>query len=150
MEKSSVPTISSMDQLNSRLKQITGELKEYLETRINLLVLNVGEQVTGWVGITTQKIIGYSILGCGLFFAAFALAFYLGDLLENDALGFLVVSLPLLLIGVIFALSKPFGIAKSIQRQLMSGVIESIEEGDVKEKQVPQLTEGADKKELKK
>ena len=139
-----------MDQLNSRLKQITGELKEYFETRINLLVLNVGDQVTGWVGITTQKIVGYTILGCGLFFAALALAFYMGDLLENDALGFLLVSLPVLLIGVIFAFSKPFGIAKSIQRQLMSGVIESIEEGKVKEKEVPQLMEGTEKKELKK
>lgn len=139
-----------MDQLNSRLKQITGELKEYLETRINLLVLNVGEQVTGWVGISTQKIIGYTVLGCGLFFAALAGAFFLGDLLENDALGFLIVSLPLLLIGVIFALAKPFGIANSIQRQLMAGVIKSIEEGEVQEEQVPQLTDGEGKKELKK
>ncbi|RNC80025.1 MAG: hypothetical protein ED557_12910 [Balneola sp.] len=136
-----------MDQLNTRLKQITGELKEYIETRINLLVLNVGEQVTGWVGISTQKIIGFTVLGCGLFFAAIALAFYLGDLLEDDALGFLVVSLPLLLIGVIFAFSKPFGIAKSIQRQLMSGVIKSIEEDE--EQEALQLSEGQRKKELK-
>lgn len=137
----------NMDQLNTRLKQITGELKEYIETRINLLVLNVGEQVTGWVGISTQKIIGFTVLGCGLFFAAIALAFYLGDLLEDDALGFLVVSLPLLLIGVIFAFSKPFGIAKSIQRQLMSGVIKSIEEDE--EQEALQLSEGQRKKELK-
>ena len=117
-----------MDQLNSRLKQITSELKEYLETRIDLLVLNVGDQISAWVGLSTQKIIGYLTLSFGLFFASIALAIYLGDLLQNEALGYLIVSVPLLLIGLIFAFAKPFGIASSVQKQLMSGILKAIEE----------------------
>ncbi|MBO6523988.1 MAG: phage holin family protein [Balneolaceae bacterium] len=117
-----------MDQLSSRLKQITSELKEYLETRIDLLVLNVGDQISAWVGLSTQKIIGYLILSFGLLFASIALAIYLGDLLQNEALGYLIVSIPLLILGLIFAFAKPFGIANSVQKQLMSGILKAIEE----------------------
>ncbi len=125
-----------MDQLSSRLKQITSELKEYLETRIDLLVLNIGDQISAWVGLSTQKIIGYLILSFGLLFASIALAIYLGDLLNNEALGYLIVSIPLLILGLIFAFSKPFGIASSVQKQLMSGILKAIEE----EKPAPNKT----------
>lgn len=117
-----------MDQLSSRLKQITSELKEYLETRIDLLVLNVGDQVSAWIGLSTQKVIGYLILSFGLLFASIALAIYLGDLLQNEALGYLIVSVPLLILGLIFAFAKPFGIANSVQKQLMSEILKAIEE----------------------
>ncbi len=117
-----------MDQLSSRLKQITSELKEYLETRIDLLVLNVGDQISAWVGLSTQKIIGYLILSFGLLFASVALAIYLGDVLQNEALGYLIVSIPLMILGLIFAFAKPFGIASSVQKQLMSGILKAIEE----------------------
>lgn len=116
-----------MDQLNSRIKQITNELKLYVETRLDLMVLNVGEQVTKWLGESIQKLIGFSILAIGLFFGMLALAIYLGDLLGNEALGYLIVSAPLILIGLLLASAKPKGVAKSIQNQFMDGILKSIE-----------------------
>ncbi len=117
-----------MDQIGSRIKQITSELKEYMETRIDLLVLNVGEQVTAWIGLSTQKVIGFFTISCGLIFASIALAIYLGDVLENQALGYLIVSAPLILLGMILAFFKPFGIAGSVQKQLMAGILKALEE----------------------
>jgi hypothetical protein len=119
-----------MDQLNSRVKQITNELKQYVETRLDLLVLNVGEQVTKWLGESIQKLIGFTVLGIGSFFGLMALAIYLGELLENPALGYLIVALPMILIGLLLASAKPKGIAKSIQNQFMDGILKSIEKKD--------------------
>lgn len=136
-----------MDQLSSRLKQLSSELREYIETRIDLLVLNVSDQVTGWVSSSIQKIIGFSIIGSGLFFGMIALSIYLGELLHNEAIGYAIVALPLLLIGLILAFSKPFGITKTIQKQLMVGVLESLEED--KEKITLKLKEPEDLKQGK-
>lgn len=136
-----------MDQLGSRLKQLSYELREYIETRIDLLVLNVSDQVTNWISVSIQKIIGFSIIGSGLLFAMIALAIYVGDLLGNEAIGFALVAIPLLLIGLLLAISKPFGIAKNIQKQLMAGVLESLE--DEKEKITLELKEPMELKEGK-
>lgn len=116
-----------MEQLNSRVKQITNELKQYVEIRLDLLVLNIGEQVTKWLGESIQKLIGFTILAIGLFFGMMALAIYLGDLLQNAALGYGIVAAPLILIGLLLASSKPKGVARSIQNQFMDGILKSIE-----------------------
>ena len=125
-----------MDQLGSRLKQLSNELREYVETRLELLVLTVGDQVSQWIAQSTQKIIGFSVIGCGLFFGMMALAIYLGDLLKNDAIGYLIVAAFLLLVGLVLFIAKPFGIAKSIQKQLMSGILEALEDEKPSEKLV--------------
>lgn len=116
-----------MDQLNSRVKQITNELKQYVETRLDLLVLNIGEQITKWLGESIQKLIGFTVLGIGVFFGMIALAIYIGELLGNVAIGYLIVSAPMILIGLLLASAKPKGIAKSIQNQFMDGILKSIE-----------------------
>lgn len=116
-----------MDQLNSRVKQITNELKQYVETRLDLLVLNIGEQITKWLGESIQKLIGFTVLGIGVFFGMMALAIYIGELLGNVAIGYLIVSAPMILIGILLASAKPKGIAKSIQNQFMDGILKSIE-----------------------
>lgn len=117
-----------MDQLGNRVKQISTELREYLETKIDLLVLTVSDKVTQWIGHAFQRILGYSVLGFGLLFALIALAIYLGEILENEALGYLIVSIPLLIIGMIFAFARPMALAKSVQRQFMNEILKSLEE----------------------
>ena len=128
-----------MDLFSERLKKITNELKSYMEARIDLLVLTLGEQVTQWVGDSIQKFVGYIILGTGFLFALIALAFYLGELplINSEALGFLIVAGGLLLIGIIFAFATPKRISRSIQQQMMEGVLKAIDKNEA-EKQ-PQL-----------
>lgn len=136
-----------MDQLNARLKQITNELKLYFEARIDLMVLNIGENITGWLGSSIQKLIGFIVLGLGGLFAMIALAIWLGDLIGNEALGYLIVALPLLLIGAILSFAKPGKIARGIQNQFMDGILKSIEKEETKQEQLPpvksiELTKG--------
>lgn len=116
-----------MDQLNSRIKLITSELKQYVETKIDLMVINYSNQIAGWLGASIQKLIGFIILSIGLFFSFIGLAIYLGELLDNLFVGYLIVGIPMMLIGLLLASLKPKRIAKGIQNQFMEGVLDSVD-----------------------
>ncbi len=116
-----------MDQLNSRIKLITSELKQYVETKIDLMVITYGDQIARWLGESIQKLIGFTILSIGLFFLLIGLAIYLGELLDNLFIGYLIVGLPMILMGLLLASMKPKGIARGIQNQFMEGVLNSVD-----------------------
>ena len=137
-----------MDQLSQRIKQTTNELKDYLETRFELLVLNVSERVTLWIGETVQQLIGFTILGAGILFGLFALAFYLGEFFESTALGFAVVSAPILILGLILTVIKPKRIARNIQNQFMNDVLKALDEN--KEESEIKMLEESNKNEVRK
>lgn len=121
-----------MDQLSQRIKQTTNELKDYFETKFELLVLNVSERVTLWIGETIQQLVGFTILGIGFLLGLVALGFYLGELFGSTALGFAVVSTPVLILGLILTIAKPKGIARNIQSQFMNDVLKALDENKEK------------------
>lgn len=116
------------DQLGKRLRSITSDLKLYLEKRIELTMLNVGEAISGLMAASVQRGIGVFLLLGGLCFLLFALAIYLGDLLESRSLGYVIVSLPLLLVGGLFMYLKPKSVFKQLQHRFENEVIKSIEQ----------------------
>ncbi|MEX0609230.1 MAG: phage holin family protein [Balneolaceae bacterium] len=117
-----------MDQLGERIKHIINELKDYVETRLELVIVNISDKVTLKIGQSIQKLLGFSLLAIGLLFALVALAIFLGELFDQRSLGYVIVSAPLLLIGVFFAFGKPRAIARGIQESLMEEIIEALED----------------------
>ncbi|MEX0769268.1 MAG: phage holin family protein [Balneolaceae bacterium] len=124
---------------------ITREARRYIEKRLELFALSIGEQVTRIAADGIQRVIGILLVGGGLFFALFALGYYLGDLLDNTALGFLGVSVPLLLIGFIFMKVKPNSITRAIQSGILKDYIQALDEN-----LEPLKTNGRDRKVKKK
>ena len=116
------------DQLSKRLRAITSYLKLYLEKRIELTMLNIGEVISGLMAASVQRGIGVFLLLGGLCFLLFALAIYLGDILGSQSLGYVIVSLPLLLIGGLFMYLKPKSVFKQLQHRFENEVIKSIEQ----------------------
>jgi hypothetical protein len=116
------------DQLSKRLRAITSDLKLYLEKRIELTMLNIGEVISGLMAASVQRGIGVFLLLGGLCFLLFALAIYLGDILGSQSLGYVIVSLPLLLIGGLFMYLKPKSVFKQLQHRFENEVIKSIEQ----------------------
>ncbi|WP_445666251.1 phage holin family protein [Fodinibius sp. AD559] len=116
------------DQLGKRLRAITSDLKLYLEKRIELTMLNIGEAISGLMAASVQRGIGVFLLLGGICFLLFALAIYLGDLFGSRSLGYVLVSLPLLLVGGLFMYLKPESVFKQIQQQFKNEVIKSIEQ----------------------
>lgn len=119
-----------MDDLGKRIKNVTHELKDYIETKLELTLLNVGGQVSYWIGKSIQSLVGYTILAIGLVFGMMALAIYLGEVLDQMWAGYAIVASPFIIIGLIFVIVKPKAIVRSIQDQILAEFINSLEEGN--------------------
>lgn len=103
-------------QLMESLKSIPSDFKQILERKLQLIVLDFGDELSKNIALAIPKIIGLVFALLGFVFALIALSLYLGDLLQNQALGFVSVSGVLLLIGIILA-SKKVNLEKSSVRK---------------------------------
>jgi hypothetical protein len=125
------------DQLGERLRSITSDLKLYVEKRIELVLLNTGELISEWMAASIQRVAGALLILGGVSFLLFALAIYLGNVLDNESLGYVLVSLPLLLFGFLFMYLKPKGLLKSIEHMFEAEVIKALKQnGRVKQKKL--------------
>ncbi|MDZ7694557.1 MAG: hypothetical protein U5K69_26125 [Balneolaceae bacterium] len=88
------------DPLGRRLKTISADLKLYIEKRVELLLLNVGEHFARMMAESVQRITGIILLSGASVCLLVALALYLGDLLNNESLGYVLVALPLIGAGL--------------------------------------------------
>jgi len=95
-----------MEDLKNKAEALTDSVKEYVQTYYKLAVLNVTEKATS---VVSAALAGFLIMFLGLFillFSGLALAVWLGELLDNRALGYLIVALIFLLILIILFLLR--------------------------------------------
>lgn len=137
-----------MEDLGRRIKHVTNELKHYVETRLELAVINISEQVAYWIGKAIQNLFGYTILAFGLIFGLTALSIYLGELLGEEWAGYLIVSAPFLLIGLILVLTKPTLIATKVQHEILSELLSSFKKEKEEQQDIKQITSGTTSKTL--
>lgn len=116
----------SSDQLGQRFRRITTDLKLYLEKRLELMMINTGEYLSGWMAASLHRAAGALLLMGGICFLFVALAIYLGNLLGNESLGFILVSLPLLIAGLSFIYLKPRGLFEHLRQQFEAEVLKAI------------------------
>ncbi len=95
------------DSLISNLRKLPGEFKALIEKRIELFTIEVGERIASVVAHAIYRIIGIVFLALGLILVLFAAANFVGDLLENEGLGFIIVAAPVLILGLLFFLRRP-------------------------------------------
>ncbi len=119
-----------MDLLGQSLKNVTKDLKSYIEARMELLVLNGSEKATQILGQTVQQLFVISIVMIGLLFTLLGLGFYLGEILDSNAYGFFLIGGVTLVFGILLLLFKPKGIAKKVQAQFMEEILAGLEDQD--------------------
>ena len=77
--------------------------KTYIEKSQAYYKLKVFQQVTDSISLITKIVIIGGLLFSALMFLAFALALYLGDLLENPSLGYVITAgLVVILTGIFY------------------------------------------------
>ncbi len=103
------------------------DIREYIEKRVQLFVIEVTDQVSLVIANSFQKLLGMFLLGGALFFVLFAIAFYLGELIGNFSAGFALVSLPLIFIGIFFFRKRSKKFTENIQAELIGKVLENFE-----------------------
>src|SRR5699024_444263 len=95
------------DQIGQKLHRITSDLKRYFDKRMKLLMVNTGEYISKWLAVSAQRIGGAFLLLVGCCFLFVALAVYLESVLDTPGLGFVIVSVPLFILGTMFLYLKP-------------------------------------------
>ncbi len=103
------------------------DFKTYVENRIQLVMISVTEQVSYLFADSLQKIIGIASMAIGFLFVWFALAYYLSELFNSLALGFLVAAIPLLLFGYIFSKVGYKPLVKKFQHDMLNKMSESFD-----------------------
>lgn len=98
---------SEFESLIENLKKLPGEFRALLEKRIELFTLEMGERITGVITHAIYRLTGVAFLALGLILVLFAASNFVGDLLNNEGLGFVVVAGPVLLLGVLFFIRRP-------------------------------------------
>ena len=113
---------------NEQQSSLKSEVLLYVEKRIELVSVAIAEQISLMIAQSFQKLIGMLVLSSALLFLWLALSFFLGDLLNNTALGFLIASAPLFLFGIIFSRSSSQTITERIQAELISKLMDGFDE----------------------
>lgn len=104
------------------------DVRKYVENRIELLSISIAEQIATAVSASIQKFVGLLFLSFGAAFLWIALGFFLGELLNSQALGFLIAALPLLIVGFIFYNRSSKNLEYRIQRDIIKKIAINFDE----------------------
>lgn len=95
------------------------DIRKYVENRIELFSITVAEQIATAISASIQKFVGLLFLSFGAVFLWIALGFFLGEVLESQALGFFLASLPLLFVGIVLYKRSSKNIENKIQTDII-------------------------------
>ena len=102
------------------------DLKTYVENRFELFSISIAEQIATAISGSIQKLVGFIFLLAGVLFIWIALGFFLGDLLKNQALGFLIAGLPPLFVGMVLYNRSSKKMEEKIQSQIIFNVTKQL------------------------
>ncbi|MDX1641260.1 MAG: phage holin family protein [Balneolaceae bacterium] len=124
---------------NGKKSNITADVRQYVEKRVQLLTLTIAEQVSRIMAESFQRVLGMFILSFALFFLWFAVGFLLAEFIGSFSAGFAIASVPLFIVGFIFLRSKSKRINDKVQAQLMSSILDDL---DLEKEAEPDKIEG--------
>jgi len=108
-------------------KNLKKDLREYVEKRAELFRLTLLEETSLLVAQGIQRVTGILLLAGAFFFAWFAFAFLMSELLNSMSAGFALSSLPLFLLAILFMNKKSKKMTEQIQAGLIDRALKSIE-----------------------
>lgn len=127
--------MSLEDQKNgSTKKSMTGEVRQYVEKRLELFSLTIAEQVSRILAESFQKLLGLFILSFAIFFFWFAIGFWVGELVGSISAGFAISAVPLFLVGFFLLKKTSRRITEKVQSELISKVIDEFDSDQEQEK----------------
>lgn len=130
--------MSEEERKNGNIKKnITAEVRQYVEKRLELFSLTIAEQVSKILAESFQQVLGMFILSFALFFFWFAIGFWVGELIGSISAGFAISAIPLFLVGYILMKGHSKKISEKVQAQLISKVID-----DLHSDHEPEMIEG--------
>lgn len=102
------------DDLKNHIDEVKNEFEDYVDKRISLLKLHLVEELSRFTAGFAVKLGILYLLFFVFMFLSLAAAFFLGDLLGSNGLGFTLVAGFYLVMAVIFWLSRRIWVEKPI------------------------------------
>lgn len=102
------------DDLKNHIDEVKNEFEDYVDKRISLLKLHLVEELSRFTAGFAVKLGILYLLFFVFMFLSLAAAFFLGDLLGSNGLGFTLVAGFYLLMAVIFWLSRRIWVEKPV------------------------------------
>lgn len=115
-----------MEKVFTKVEELAGTIKEYINNRIETAKLSIAEKSSAFIANTMASIIVAAVLFFFLLFAGVALSLVLGNWIGNTWIGFLIVAVGYLLIGVIIWLGR----GRLIRRPVMNKIIRQLMKED--------------------
>jgi hypothetical protein len=110
--------------LKEDTKDIINHTGDYLDTFYKLNVLKATKKASSIASGVVNSILIFFTVFCMILFASVAAAWWLGDVLENPALGFLLVAGFYLLVVLILLMMRKKVIAPYIRNSLIKKIYE--------------------------
>jgi apolipoprotein N-acyltransferase len=110
--------------LKEKVGDLTSHLTEYLDTYYRLIILKAGQKATNISSAVFSTVIICTIGFLILFFAGFAGAWWLGDVIGSRAGGFLIVAGVFLLLVVVLVLLRRSIVFPFIRNSIIREVYE--------------------------
>lgn len=102
------------DDLKNHIDEVKNEFEDHVDKRISLLKLHLVEELSRFTAGFAVKLGILYLLFFVFMFLSLAAAFFLGDLLGSNGLGFTLVAGFYLLMAVIFWLSRRIWVEKPV------------------------------------
>ncbi len=119
------------DTIQDAVKRMPSEVRMMLEKRLELMALDLSEGVSVILSRLLFIIFGGITLGIAVLFAMMGLSYYIGELLDSTALGYLITAVPLLVIGVLLFNKKPRILYEGTKRWMLNQFIELISKNNL-------------------
>jgi len=114
--------MTTTDPASDRLKQLTSDLKQILEKRLALFLLEVGERLGDLSGKAVSIALVLLLVTFGFLFVLISIALFLGSVLRNPAGGYALVGV-FLFVGAFFTWLMLPGL---IERRVRAKVVEAL------------------------
>lgn len=112
--------------IEQSVRRLPGEIRQVLEKRLEIMALDISEGVSVIFSRILFVIFGGISIGIASLFLLMSLSYYLGNLLDNTALGYAITAIPLLLFGLFLFYERPKRIYNKVKIWLLHQFIELI------------------------
>lgn len=114
--------LHSAEKWIGRVNELKRDLTEYLEARLQLIALKGVESLTSLLTKLVQKITTLVFSLIALLFLMIAAAFQIGEWLDSTALGFALIALPFLILGIYFHHTRSKTLSSKIEKELFQAI----------------------------
>lgn len=112
-----------MEEENNHFEKLTANLKEYINTRYDIITLTATKKVATIGSRTIFVFLVTTIISLFLLFINISAAFYLSSLLKNYYLGFLLVGCFYLLLVIVLVIGRKKLIISPLQNLIITQIL---------------------------